>query len=50
MVPGGNKAKRLSSVNHTTKIMHQFNSSKCLYWANLVLNLERALFEIKLGT
>ena len=26
MVPAGNKAKRLSSVNHTTKTIHQFNS------------------------
>ena len=26
MVPAGNKAKRVSSVNHTTKTIHQFNS------------------------
>ena len=24
MVPAGNKAKHLSSVNHTTKTIHQF--------------------------
>ena len=28
MVPAGNKAKRLFSVNHATKTIHQFNSNK----------------------
>ena len=27
MVPAGNKAKRLSSVSHTTKTIHQFINS-----------------------
>ena len=27
MVPAGNKAKRLSSVNHTTKTIHHYLSS-----------------------
>ena len=32
MVPTGNKAERHSSVNHTTKTIHQFNSSRINNW------------------
>ena len=45
MVPTGNKAERHSSVNHTTKTIHQFNSSRInnwtifyLTWFDLVLS------------
>ena len=30
MVPAGNKAKRLSSVNHTTKTIHHYHHQKAL--------------------
>ena len=34
MVPAGNKAKRLSSVNHTTKTIHHHHhhQSLCFYF------------------
>ena len=40
MVSTGNKAKRLSSVNHTTKIIH-YHHSKVTFWTNSAFPLRR---------
>ena len=38
MVPAGNKAKRLLSVNHTTKTIDQFNSIQAIKKGSKSLN------------
>ena len=42
MVPAGNKSKRLFSVNHATKIMHQFIHSLWCKGFSVISNLEMA--------
>ena len=42
MVPAGNESKRLSSVNHATKIMHQFIHSLWCKRFSVISNLEMA--------
>ena len=47
MVPGGNKAKRLSSVNHTTKAIHHHHNEAPVGMkyvrANVALFMRRAI-------
>ena len=38
MVPAGNKAKRLSVVNHTTKTIHHHQSHLCTKFARATIN------------
>ena len=52
MVPAGNKAKRLSSVNHTTKIIHHHHHQieifpvHCRNSRNIVLTLRKLMRQI----
>ena len=48
MVPTGNKVKRLSSVNHTTKTIHQFfiNSRKNDYTFAVINLLEKNISQL----
>ena len=41
MVPAGNKAKRLSPVNHTTKTVHHHQFTVCLNFVDC-LDKEKA--------
>ena len=39
MVPTGNEAKRLSSVNHTTKTIHHHHISQTLHWGSYIYDV-----------
>ena len=46
VVAGGNKAKRLSSVNHTTNTMHHHHHHHQRYYAELVASQKPFPFQI----